>query len=432
MVLVESSRLRLLSLASLYFAQGIPIGLLDVAMPAWLAEQGVGAGAIGAYAAAIGLPWAFKLIAGPFMDRYQYLAMGRRRPWVIGTQAALVLALVGLAVLGVIGDPSQGYLPALMVVGALVNVCAATQDVAADGMAIDVVPFDERGRANAFMAFGQVLGFGIFGGLSGVLLARYGLDVAASAAALSVAAILALSIATRERAGERLLPWTAGAPNPDQPRPPASFVIMAGSLLRALALPMSLLLTAIVFLARAATGMVLVVIPIVGVQELGHPGEQVSMAIAVASVAAAVLGLAFGPLIDRVGPRATMVWGLLATAATAFGFALTPAVWSQPAYALAFLLLSQMCAQVLFIAIIAQYMNMSWARVAATQFAVYMAVANLARSAGAGFYGAIAPQVDTAGVFMIIGGLLVVACLLVTLFRFEAHERQLGALAARS
>ncbi|MEQ9002369.1 MAG: MFS transporter [Pseudomonadales bacterium] len=432
MVLVESSRLRLLSLASLYFAQGIPIGLLDVAMPAWLAGQGVGAGAIGAYAAAIGLPWAFKLVAGPFMDRYQYLAMGRRRPWVIGTQAALVLALAGLAVLGVIGDATQGYLPALMVMGALVNVCAATQDVATDGMAIDVVPFDERGRANAFMAFGQVLGFGLFGGLSGVLLARYGLDVAASVAALSVAAILALSIATRERAGERLLPWTAGAPNPDQPRPPKSFAVMAGSLLRALALPMSLLLTAIVFLARAATGMVLVVIPIVGVQELGYPGEQVSMAIAVASVAAAVLGLAFGPLIDRVGPRPAMVWGLLATAAATFAFALTPALWSQPAYALAFLLLSQVCAQVVFIAFIAQYMNMSWARVAATQFAVYMAVANLARSAGAGFYGAIAGPVDTAGVFMIIGGLLVVACLLVTPFRFEAHERQLGALAARS
>jgi MFS transporter, PAT family, beta-lactamase induction signal transducer AmpG len=431
MILVASRRLRLASLASLYFAQGIPIGLLDVAMPAWLAEQGVGAGEIGAYAAAIGLPWAFKLVAGPFMDRYQYLAMGRRRPWVIGTQTALVLALAGLAVLGSLGDAAHGYLPALMVVGALVNACAATQDVAVDGMAIDVVPMNERGRANAFMAFGQVLGYGLFGGLSGVLLARFGLDVAALVAALAVAAVLALSVLARERAGERLLPWTAGAAIPDQPRPPASLRDMASALLRALALPMSLLLTMIVFLTRAALGMVLVVIPIVGVQELGHPAEQVSMAVAVASSTAAVLGLALGPVIDRVGARPAMIGGLLATAATAFGFALTPSLWSHEGYVLTFLLLSQVCAQVVFIAIIAQYMNMSWVRVAATQFAVYMAIANLARSAGAGFYGLIAGWLDTAGVFGVIGGLLVAACLLLQPFRHETHQRHLDALAAR-
>ena len=52
----------------------------------WLASQGVGAGDIGSYLAVIVLPWAFKLITGPLMDRFEFLPMGRRRPWVIGAQ----------------------------------------------------------------------------------------------------------------------------------------------------------------------------------------------------------------------------------------------------------------------------------------------------------------------------------------------------------
>ncbi len=76
----------------MYFAQGIPQGLLAIAIPAWLASQGVSAADIGSYLAVIVLPWAFKLVTGPLMDRYEFLPMGRRRPWVIGAQLGLSLS----------------------------------------------------------------------------------------------------------------------------------------------------------------------------------------------------------------------------------------------------------------------------------------------------------------------------------------------------
>ena len=78
-VLAESSRMRYAAGSSMYFAQGIPYGLMNIAVPAWLASQGVGAGEIASFLAIIILPWAFKLLSGPLMDRYQFLAMGRRR-----------------------------------------------------------------------------------------------------------------------------------------------------------------------------------------------------------------------------------------------------------------------------------------------------------------------------------------------------------------
>ena len=71
--LSTSSRTRYLTGAIMYFAQGIPQGLIGIAIPAWLASLGVSASDIASYLAVIALPWAFKLLTGQLMDRYEFL-----------------------------------------------------------------------------------------------------------------------------------------------------------------------------------------------------------------------------------------------------------------------------------------------------------------------------------------------------------------------
>jgi PAT family beta-lactamase induction signal transducer AmpG len=56
-----------------------------------------------------------------------------------------------------------------------VNVFSSVQDVAVDGMAIDVLPAEERGRANAFMAFGQVAGYSASAALCALALVAFGI-----------------------------------------------------------------------------------------------------------------------------------------------------------------------------------------------------------------------------------------------------------------
>jgi PAT family beta-lactamase induction signal transducer AmpG len=136
LVLAERSRVRYATGSMMYFAQGIPQGLLSIAIPAWLAAQGVGAGEIASYLAVVVLPWAFKLVTGPVMDRFQFPAMGRRRPWVLGAQLGLTLSLLSLAF---VRDPNE-QIGLLMLLGLLVNSFAATQDVAVDGMAMIALP----------------------------------------------------------------------------------------------------------------------------------------------------------------------------------------------------------------------------------------------------------------------------------------------------
>ena len=155
--------------SSMYFAQGIPYGLMNIAVPAWLASQGIGPGQIASFLAIIILPWAFKLLSGPLMDRYQFLPMGRRRPWVLGAQLGMTLSFFSLVL---VDNPAE-QIGLLMMLGLFINVFAATQDVAVDGMAIDVTPVDEQGRLNGFMVFGKAIGWGITSAVTGTMLVSF-------------------------------------------------------------------------------------------------------------------------------------------------------------------------------------------------------------------------------------------------------------------
>ena len=68
--LTTNQPLRLLTVTAMYFAQGIQTGLLLTAIPAYLASQAVDPVAIGGFIGVVMLPWTFKLISAPLMDRF--------------------------------------------------------------------------------------------------------------------------------------------------------------------------------------------------------------------------------------------------------------------------------------------------------------------------------------------------------------------------
>lgn len=143
--LSERRILRFATLFLLYVAQGLPVGLFDLALPGWLAQNGASAAVIGGVIAMNVLPWTFKLAYGFVMDRYAFLAMGRRRPWIIAAQFGLFAALVALAV----ADPG---VQAVGLIGALafaIGLASAVQDVAVDGLAIDILPQEELNASTA-------------------------------------------------------------------------------------------------------------------------------------------------------------------------------------------------------------------------------------------------------------------------------------------
>jgi PAT family beta-lactamase induction signal transducer AmpG len=133
---------RLAAVALQSFASGLPLGLVWITIPTWMAQAGVDIRVIGLFTLAQA-PWSFKFLWSPLMDRYRPPVMGKKRGWIFLAQVALSILTLGLA--GVAGHPQ-----AVWVVGALtlaLGLAAATQDIAIDAYAVEVLRREEQGAA---------------------------------------------------------------------------------------------------------------------------------------------------------------------------------------------------------------------------------------------------------------------------------------------
>src|SRR3954469_1613109 len=77
------------------FASGLPLALTGQALQAWLTVEGLDLAKIG-FLSLLGLPYTFKFLWAPLMARLDLPLLGRRRGWVVLTQAMLAIALYGL------------------------------------------------------------------------------------------------------------------------------------------------------------------------------------------------------------------------------------------------------------------------------------------------------------------------------------------------
>ena len=144
-------------LGTLYFAQGLPYGFFVQAIPVILRQAGVSLSKIGLTSLLV-LPWALKFLWAPFLDRAFVPAIGRRRTWILAMQMAGMLVLTAVALV-----PGSGAIDALMVAMFVLNLIAATQDIATDGLAVELLPPAERGFANGLQIAGYRIGMVVGG-----------------------------------------------------------------------------------------------------------------------------------------------------------------------------------------------------------------------------------------------------------------------------
>jgi len=415
-VLSDDPRVRFATGAIMYFAQGIPQGLLSIAIPAWLASQGVGAGEIASYLAVIVLPWAFKLVTGPLMDRYEFLPMGRRRPWVIGAQLGLSVSLLALML---VERPAE-QVGLLMLIGVLINSFAATQDVAVDGMSIDLTPVREQGRLNAFMSFGKAVGWGVTAAVSGVFLTTWGLQATAIVAA-AVAGIPLLAILfVLEREGERALPWARGEAV-TIPRADTSFSAVFSGINEVLWVRSSLVVMTIMFMDGLIYGYGQALMPIAAVNLFGYTTVEWSQLVAMMGLIGAVIALSVGPLIDRLGAKRMLFFATALIGIHALLIAQTQNLWLNTTYVRVMLSLWVMMLPVVMVSVIALAMAICSSTLSATQFAIYMSVANLGHAAGSKIYGVVAVQSTYAQSYALIS-VLAVGMIVVIMFHRHRDE----------
>ena len=153
---------RLSAFFALYLTEGVPLGFTATAIATQMRRHGLGPAEIGAFVGSLYLPWGLKWVVGPFVDVFSSDRFGRRRMWIVIAQAFMVITLmIALPV----NFTAQLRLFTLIIL--VHNAFAATQDVAIDALAVNVLREDERGLANGLMFAGAYLGQAVGG--SGVL-----------------------------------------------------------------------------------------------------------------------------------------------------------------------------------------------------------------------------------------------------------------------
>lgn len=155
----QARRRRLGLLAALYVAQGVPFGFQATALPVLLRQAGLSLESIGLLGM-LSLPWICKPLWAPLVDATDPLGLGQRRSWLLLMQGAQAATCALAATL----DPASQTAALLGAVLAM-NLFAATQDIATDGMAVDSLADGELGYGNSIQVVGYKVGMLTGGGL---------------------------------------------------------------------------------------------------------------------------------------------------------------------------------------------------------------------------------------------------------------------------
>ena len=154
---------KMLTCIFLGFTSGMPLFVLFQLIPAWLRSNEVDLATIGLFAL-VSLPYTWKFVWSPLMDRYSPPFLGRRRGWALVTQVAL------LAVIGMLGhlDPAQS-LQAIVVLVFFIALFSASQDIVIDAYRRELLADDELGAGTSLFINAYRLSSLVPGSLSLIL-----------------------------------------------------------------------------------------------------------------------------------------------------------------------------------------------------------------------------------------------------------------------
>lgn len=128
------------------FASGMPLYVLIQLVPAWLRSQEVSLATIGLFSL-IGIPYTWKFLWSPLMERYAFPMLGRRRGWMFVMQLLLMVSIGALGVL----DPTVSIWSVAALCFA-VAFFSASQDIVLDAFRREILPNRELGLGNSFHA----------------------------------------------------------------------------------------------------------------------------------------------------------------------------------------------------------------------------------------------------------------------------------------
>ena len=383
--LSENTFLRYANFIALYFAEGLHMGMLFVGIPAWMAMNGKTPGDIGGFAAACALPWTFKFVVAPLMDRYTYLPMGRKRPWVLFGQVGLTLSFMAM---GFVPDPLN-HLRLFMGAAFVVSFFGALQDGATDGMAVDLIPPGQQARANGFMGGSRMIGSSLALAIGSWLLNTYNFTVAMVVLSGLIGLVTLVPVLLREQPGEKIAPWTAGAASAETNRMQVGrWSTILRALYGAFRLRNSLIVVTLMFVTMGSYNYFETLLPIFAVNVSGWTNVFYSRAFATADLIGGVGGLFLGGyLIERFGKKRMIgIYFFLIIGLTS-GLVFSKTYWTNTTFLYGFIIVYRWLNAFAKIGMYAIAMECCSRKISASQFTFYMTTGAVGSMVGATLIG---------------------------------------------
>ncbi|MDB4962224.1 MAG: muropeptide transporter, partial [Myxococcales bacterium] len=271
----------------------------------------------------------------------------------------------------------------------------------------------ERGRANGLM-YASKYGGGIIGGAGmSWLIAVSGLRAALVLQVIVLGAIMLVPLLVRERSAPA-------------PKPPALGTVLR-SLVQAFSLRSTLLCGALMLGSNLATGMLNAIANVLFTQKLGWTDTEYATLTGgpglLMGLGGSVLG---GFLADRVGHRRLAAIASTVLALLWLTFALGEAWWTDRTFVYALALVEPLCQSVLTVSLFALCMDVSWPRIAATQFTAYMALGNFSTTQGFRLAGHADGWWDYQGIYLAAAGMQIAITLILPLIDPQQTRRTLA------
>jgi Zn-finger nucleic acid-binding protein len=181
----------------------------------------------------------------------------------------------------------------------------------------------------------------------------------------------------------------------------------------------SLIIMSIMFMDGLIYGYGQALMPIAAIKLFGYTTAQWSQLVAMMGLIGAVLALSVGPLIDRLGAKRMLFVATALIAVHAILLAQTQHLWQDTVYVRVMLSIWVMMLPVVMVSVIALAMAICSSTLSATQFAIYMSVANLGHAAGSKIYGLASEQSTYSQSYTVLS---VLAAVLIVVIMFHRQR----------
>ena len=160
----RNKTLRYTMYASLYFTQGTILSYFTALNALYLLSRGLTMTDIGIFAAIALLPFVIKIFLGMLSDRVNLLGFGHRKPYILIGLLVQTLCLIIVPFI----DPAQYYW-GFVALAFTLQMGMALYDTCTDGLALDTTPTEEQGTIQGFMVGGRAFAVVVTASVVGLL-----------------------------------------------------------------------------------------------------------------------------------------------------------------------------------------------------------------------------------------------------------------------